>query len=791
MLKRGTDRLIRRPRLFLRGATLLVVALLAFLGIFGVAHYLGIAPAHAQQGVTQSVTQNAAATNAQIGLTTEDVRAFVSRVIRYFLGLLGIIAVLLFLYAGYLYLTAQGEPNKIDRAKKIMASAIIGLVIILSAYAIAMFIIALIYGTGFTGGGGGGGGNMSTLYSSTRGRSALGNGIIDYHYPEAGQTNVPRNTKIAITFKRPLYLPSIIKGYDDKGDFDLTNDTLNGVPLNDAMVCSGGANAGQHCAQATDCPASSCILPFELNTDNIRLITQDSLGQAGSGTLDEQFDSLYPLSGSVANPNPKLRKTEVKAEYDPLDKQTITFKPVAYLGSSSANVNYRVALRGGDNGVKIWDKPDKPSDPPQIKPAFPVNYSTGGYYWTFTTGTEVDLTPPKITWVVPAAKPDPVNSLLDRNQLLQIYFNEAIDPTTASGSTSRGFALITVDARCAVPGDCSPNFGTADYQPVSGDYVIGNSYQTVEFTPATRCDNVSINACGDPVYCLPKNSELLVTTRAATIGDDPPVAVIDNGVEDMCGNSLDGNNDGQAEGPTPPDQPNGFPLTYSLNIPPAPGTKTSDTVTWNYRVGSNVDLVPPVVTALAPPPVYDTYPNGYNDLPESAVPALTWSKTMSVTSIRTGTFDEAAGNYKDVDATLVLRAQVLEKQGTDPCTPNGCNEQPLEPPGFFVNMDLSTVNGLLVSTMRLMHPGSPFYKANDLGFTSDDLKVYPAVLPKYEPIARARLRDVKQNCFWPSVYNPDTSNNECLLMNDQTSCCVVSGMKDGDFLTSCSPRTQP
>ena len=63
-----------------------------------------------------------------------------ARILNAFFGLLGIIFVVLFVYAGYMYMTAQGEEQKIDKAKKTMSSAVIGLIIVLMSYAIARFV---------------------------------------------------------------------------------------------------------------------------------------------------------------------------------------------------------------------------------------------------------------------------------------------------------------------------------------------------------------------------------------------------------------------------------------------------------------------------------------------------------------------------------------------------------------------------------------------------------------------------------------------------------------------------
>ncbi len=90
------------------------------------------------------------------GLEKEDPRIIVARIINVFLGFLGIIALCLIMYAGFLWMTSEGSPDKINKAKKILIRAVIGLIIILSAFAIASFVLRMLY-DGISGNGGGGG----------------------------------------------------------------------------------------------------------------------------------------------------------------------------------------------------------------------------------------------------------------------------------------------------------------------------------------------------------------------------------------------------------------------------------------------------------------------------------------------------------------------------------------------------------------------------------------------------------------------------------------------------------
>jgi hypothetical protein len=82
-------------------------------------------------------------TNVQnsTGLGNRDPREIAASVIRVVLGFLGIIAVLIILYAGFLWMTAAGNDDKISTAKSMMSAGVIGLIIILAAFGIATFVM--------------------------------------------------------------------------------------------------------------------------------------------------------------------------------------------------------------------------------------------------------------------------------------------------------------------------------------------------------------------------------------------------------------------------------------------------------------------------------------------------------------------------------------------------------------------------------------------------------------------------------------------------------------------------
>lgn len=88
-----------------------------------------------------------------------DLKDTVADVINIILGFLGIVAVILIMYAGWLYLTARGNEDQVKKAKLILRNALIGLVIIFAAWGITAFVINQLRGATSAGPGAGGGNN--------------------------------------------------------------------------------------------------------------------------------------------------------------------------------------------------------------------------------------------------------------------------------------------------------------------------------------------------------------------------------------------------------------------------------------------------------------------------------------------------------------------------------------------------------------------------------------------------------------------------------------------------------
>ncbi len=137
-----------------------------------------------------------------VKLSSTDPRVIVTNIINWALGLIGIVLVVLILYAGFLWMTSGGEADKIEKAKKIITNAIIGLVIILSAWGITRYVInALLQATQEGGGVGGTGGSG---YVSGFGGGAGTSFRVKSITPQGDTPAKPRNSVVKIVFTKSV-----------------------------------------------------------------------------------------------------------------------------------------------------------------------------------------------------------------------------------------------------------------------------------------------------------------------------------------------------------------------------------------------------------------------------------------------------------------------------------------------------------------------------------------------------------------------------------------------------------
>lgn len=103
-------------------------------------------PASAYAGVTAGLTNaknnlGDIGKGADVSATGKDFPLLLGKIINVLLGVMGIILVVYIVIAGITYMTAAGDNDKVKKAKAMIQTSVIGIIIIVSAYSIATFVI--------------------------------------------------------------------------------------------------------------------------------------------------------------------------------------------------------------------------------------------------------------------------------------------------------------------------------------------------------------------------------------------------------------------------------------------------------------------------------------------------------------------------------------------------------------------------------------------------------------------------------------------------------------------------
>ncbi len=93
------------------------------------------------QNAGDYINTSAQEAGLETNLTFADIAV---RIVQAVLGIVGIVFFLLIIYGGYTWMTAEGNDEKVGKAKKIITSAVIGLAIVTAAYSISYFIASLL-----------------------------------------------------------------------------------------------------------------------------------------------------------------------------------------------------------------------------------------------------------------------------------------------------------------------------------------------------------------------------------------------------------------------------------------------------------------------------------------------------------------------------------------------------------------------------------------------------------------------------------------------------------------------
>jgi len=544
-----------------------------FAGVFFVAIFLLLAQSALAQVASQpDLNFGLQPVEQNIGLGGEDIRLIIARIIRAVLGLLGIIAICLMLWAGYTIMTAGGNEEKIQEGKKILINAVIGLAIILSAFAIAQFVINMLaQATGY-----GNEQQKKVTIETFAGSGALGK-IVKDHYPERDQVDVVRNTKIIITFAEPMMPNSFIVNKN------LTCWPKDGSNKPALMMKDGGADClvdektKKPIEYYGDCLSDKPDFNWDIDCDNL-LIEENKKG--------EQNFFIHPSASSTLVQAAAM--ASFTKENDVWVAKTFVFKPLQPLGDDLEKIWYTVKL---NNGVKKADGGE----------AFAGQHYQY-YEWEFQTGTNFDFSPPYVVSVFPWP-----NKTEYRNTIVQLNFNEAMDPMMVQGvatpfDDAGGLTSLVL------------NFGTTTLNGVAtGEWKVSNGYKTAEFVSDKPC---GLNSCGEMMYCLQLDCKeddydcvnkyaTLVRTAEVMPGGQPFEAKPFSGVMDVAGNALDGNKDGTYQ--KPPDKGKKVnDVNYFKHIGDQERTFTPkisyapDNYGWDFAIKNDIDRTAPYLEIVEP-----------------------------------------------------------------------------------------------------------------------------------------------------------------------------------------------
>ncbi|MHB8903651.1 MAG: hypothetical protein ACYC40_00915 [Patescibacteria group bacterium] len=111
-------------------------------GVLAVLLFLVIKPVFAYNFITDSGLEKTANTAGYAITGTTNIETLIGNVIMALLSFVGVIFLILIIYGALTWMTAEGNDEKVKKAKAIITDSIIGLGITLSAYAITYFLVS-------------------------------------------------------------------------------------------------------------------------------------------------------------------------------------------------------------------------------------------------------------------------------------------------------------------------------------------------------------------------------------------------------------------------------------------------------------------------------------------------------------------------------------------------------------------------------------------------------------------------------------------------------------------------
>jgi len=81
-----------------------------------------------------------------LGKGVEDPNVLIANIIKQLMGVVGSIALIMFIYGGFMWMTAVGNEERVKKGRGILMWSTLGMIVVFSAYAIVNFVLKALIG---------------------------------------------------------------------------------------------------------------------------------------------------------------------------------------------------------------------------------------------------------------------------------------------------------------------------------------------------------------------------------------------------------------------------------------------------------------------------------------------------------------------------------------------------------------------------------------------------------------------------------------------------------------------
>ena len=107
-----------------------------------VAVFLSVGVVYA--GAQQAALDGLASANTQASMSEGDPSQTIGGAISVLLGILGLMFLIITVYAGVMWMTASGNTESVEKARRMLIEGVVGLILTLSAYAFTAYVVGQI-----------------------------------------------------------------------------------------------------------------------------------------------------------------------------------------------------------------------------------------------------------------------------------------------------------------------------------------------------------------------------------------------------------------------------------------------------------------------------------------------------------------------------------------------------------------------------------------------------------------------------------------------------------------------